>query len=567
MVLNGLNEAQQKAVSTIEGPLMIIAGPGTGKTLTITRRIAYLIHKGIKPGNIFALTFTNRAAMEMKERTKVFLGNDAEKVFIGTFHYFGLRIIQDTIMHNFAIYNRIQQVNLLKKFVKGSELKIQQLIEKISKIKNLIIEVDEETKDIFEKYQSTLKKESAFDLDDLILKPIEIFGNDDFLKGFRKKIQYIMVDEYQDINPAQYKLLKLLTHDSPNLCVVGDSDQAIYAFRGADVTNFINFEKDFRYAQKITLQKNYRSTINIIKASSNLIKNNLKRIDKEIIPTRERGAPITLISTPDDRTEGEIIVNEIEYRIGGTSHYKLLGKDLRAEPRASYGFADFAVIYRTNAQLKILEDSFKKSGIPYQIVGKQQLSREEILNVLIEKSKDVRVDFCFSDYFEDVLKELKIIGAIQDTDIIFLQNIASKYKQSKTSESINNFINEISLFTPADQYNPKINAVALMTLHMAKGLEFKIVFITGFEEGLIPFTLKRGNIDVEEERRLFYVGMTRARDELFLLHARKRFLYGQTLKLPLSSFINEIPERFINKRFIPESLKKQVNQQRGLFDL
>lgn len=567
MVLDGLNEAQQKAVSTIEGPLMIIAGPGTGKTLTITRRIAYLIHNGIKPENILALTFTNRAAMEMKERTKEFLGNDVEKVFIGTFHYFGLRIIQDTFMRNFAIYNRIQQVNLLKKFLKGSELKIQQLIEKISKIKNLIIEVDEETKDIFEKYQSTLKKESAFDLDDLILKPIEIFGNDDFLKEYRKKIQYIMVDEYQDINPAQYKLLKLLTHDSPNLCVIGDSDQAIYAFRGADVTNFINFEKDFRYAQKITLQKNYRSTINIIKASSNLIKNNLKRIDKEIIPTREIGAPITLISTPDDRSEGEIIVNEIEYRIGGTSHYKLLGKDLRVEHRASYSFADFAVIYRTNAQSKILEDSFKKSGIPYQIVGKQQLSREEILNVLIEKAKDVRGDFCFSDYFEDVLKELKITGAIQDTDIIFLQNIASKYKQSKTSESINNFINEISLFTPADQYDQKINAVTLMTLHMAKGLEFNIVFITGVEEGLIPFTLKRGNIDVEEERRLFYVGMTRARDELFLLHARKRFLYGQTLKLPPSSFINEIPERFINKRFIPESLKKQINQQRGLFDL
>lgn len=566
MILDGLNESQQRAVITIEGPLIIIAGPGTGKTLTITRRIAYLIHKGIEPENIFALTFTNRAAIEMKERTKIFLGSKVEKVFVGTFHHLGLKIMQDTLPTNFTILNREEQTKLLKNLVKGTTLKIQQLSEKISKIKNFIIEIDEEIKDIYGKYQSALQKNSFFDLDDLILKPIEILRSDYPINRYIKKNQFIIVDEYQDINPAQYKLLKFLARDSFNLCVIGDSDQAIYAFRGADITNFLNFEKDFQHAKRIFLQKNYRSTSTILKASSALIKNNLKRIDKEVISTRDKGSPITLISVPDDKSEGEIIVKEIEYRMGGTSHYQLLDKHIMRSFSTSYGFSDFAVIFRTNAQARILEESFKKSGIPFQIVGKQRFSIEEILRILKKEAENIGNKFCFNDYFEVVLKELGKAKNIEDNEIRFLQDIASKYQQIKIPESINNFINEISLFSPADGYNPKADAVTLMTLHMAKGLEFKIVFITGVEEGLIPFGMKGDIADLEEERRLFYVGMTRAKDEIYLLHARRRFLYGQTLALPLSSFVEEIPERFINRRFIPDRFKK-LNKQGALFDL
>ncbi|MBE0425425.1 MAG: UvrD-helicase domain-containing protein [Nitrospirae bacterium] len=260
MILHGLNESQKKAVMMTEGSVMIIAGPGTGKTLTLTRRIAYLIHKGVRPENILAVTFTNRAAQEMRERTEALLGNKARKVFIGTFHYLGLRIIQDIYSSSFVIYDRDEQASLLKKLFKNSDFKVQQLVEKISKIKNLIKEADDGVKEIYKKYQSAMIKNNAIDFDDLILKPIDIFRNNEVPEKYKNMFEYVMVDEYQDINPAQYKLMKLLAHEMANLCVIGDSDQSIYAFRGADITNFLNFEKDFKNAQRITLKDNYRST-------------------------------------------------------------------------------------------------------------------------------------------------------------------------------------------------------------------------------------------------------------------------------------------------------------------
>jgi DNA helicase II / ATP-dependent DNA helicase PcrA len=265
MILHGLNESQKKAVMMTEGSVMIIAGPGTGKTLTLTRRIAYLIHKGVihkgvRPENILAVTFTNRAAREMRERTEALLGNKARKVFIGTFHYLGLRIIQDIYSSSFVIYDRDEQASLLKKLFKNSDFKVQQLVEKISKIKNLIKEADDGVKEIYKKYQSAMIKNNAIDFDDLILKPIDIFRNNEVPEKYKNMFEYVMVDEYQDINPAQYKLMKLLAHEMANLCVIGDSDQSIYAFRGADITNFLNFEKDFKNAQRITLKDNYRST-------------------------------------------------------------------------------------------------------------------------------------------------------------------------------------------------------------------------------------------------------------------------------------------------------------------
>jgi superfamily I DNA/RNA helicase len=551
-IFEGLNESQRNAVTAVDGPVLIVAGPGTGKTLTIVRRTAYLIQQGVRPKNILAVTFTNRAAREMMDRTDALLENDSSDIFIGTFHLLGLSIIKNTLPDNFAVYNRDEQVSLLKPLLKGSNIKPQEAIEKISRIKNLLEDADEEIKKIYEDYQSALNEKSAIDFDDLILKPIEILSNlhsnipspqpsrgegDSIFKANNKEaaekysniFKYIIVDEYQDINPAQYRLLRLLSEGNGNICAIGDSDQAIYAFRGADIANFLNFEKDFKDAKRITLTENYRSTGVILNASNSMIKNNQNRIDKEACPTRGEGKPITLVSVPDEKAEGEFIVKEIEARIGGTSHYQMMHtKETNDFSGESYSFSDFAVLFRTNAQARAIEEAFATSGIPYQVIGKGAS----------QQSKEIEDTV---SYMRSIINPAPETGVMPDGSL------------------------EEKLLTPADIFDQRADAAVLMTLHMAKGLEFKVVFIAGVEDGIIPFSIGKNDIDIEEERRLFYVGVTRAKEELLLIYARNRFLYGQRLTPAPSPFIKEIPDEFLKDRFMHDRVKIKKKKQIGLF--
>ncbi|NWF75066.1 MAG: UvrD-helicase domain-containing protein [Nitrospirae bacterium] len=560
-ILYGLNESQKKAVTTTEGPVMIIAGPGTGKTLTIVRRISYLIHKGTNPERILGVTFTNRAANEMKKRAEDFLGKNAHKVFIGTFHLLGLRIIQDFFKDSFIIINRDEQENILKGLIKKSGMKLKQVAEKISRIKNYTEYIDDSIKTIFEKYQNTLKEKNAFDFDDLICKSIDILSDNDNHGKYKDAFEYIMVDEYQDINPAQYRLLKLLTPKSRNLCVIGDSDQAIYAFRGADVTNFLNFDKDYTDVQKIALVDNYRSTGIIIEASNELIKNNLKRIERKINPLKDTGLPIRIISLPDEKAEGKFIIKEIERMIGGTSHYQMLQEGMNIEfSGQGFNFSDFAVLFRSNAQAQILEETFSLSGIPYQVIGKPPTINNKIINELKKLSP--------VEFYNKVIENISLKADSGDPVYIVLQNIALQYQYNdfELSDMFVKLIQEIKLITPADIYNSKSDAVTLMTLHMSKGLEFRVVFITGVEEGLIPYNIKKDVTDIEEERRLFYVGMTRAKDELFLTNTRSRFIYGHKHPQSPSPFLREIPEKFISNVYIPDKIDRiKKDGQIGLF--
>jgi DNA helicase-2/ATP-dependent DNA helicase PcrA len=587
---------------TTDGPVLIVAGPGTGKTLTIVRRIAFLIHKGMNPENILAVTFTNRAAREMRERACALLGKDAHKVFINTFHMLGLTIVRNEYSNNFVIINREEQINLIRKILRDSysekiSLRADGIAEKISRIKNCMEDVDDEIKGVFRKYQDTLTNRGALDFDDLIIKPIEILSNPGKEGKYRDTFRYVMVDEYQDINRAQYVLLTRLLERDGNLCVIGDSDQAIYAFRGADVGNFLNFEEDFDNAKVITLKENYRSTGVILDASDILIKNNQKRIDKSLQQTREKGVPITVISAPDERSEGGIIVREIEERMGGTSHYHMMKRqNTRDFSEHSFQFSDFAVFYRTNAQANAIEESFASSGIPYQIIGKKyRQQREEIMNILaflyalrspsnqkLDKTVDLDKELLkegsltrlrslfeevpLDEFLERLWEESDVKKNCSEENFMFLQNLASAYRDMNTAEAIRRFISEVSLLTPSDAYDPRADAVALMTFHMAKGLEFKVVFITGVEEGIVPYTIKKDDVDREEERRLFYVGMTRAMDELFLIHTRSRYLYGQKMAQVPSPFIIELPEDLIAKRYMPDRIKKtKEDKQIGLF--
>lgn len=604
-ILDGLNEAQKEAVTATEGPVCIVAGPGTGKTLTIVRRIAYLINQGIDPENILAVTFTNRAAREMRERAGSLLGRYASTVFIGTLHLLGLKIISENSPARFMIYNRKEQHALLKKALKdsgskmprqkGRKLSVEKVSECISNIKNLLLSPDDDIQGVYHAYQDLLSKNNALDFDDLILKPMEILNESGISERYANTFRYVMVDEYQDINPAQYAFLKLLTGMRSGICVIGDSDQAIYAFRGADVRNFMRFGSDFQDARTIILTDNYRSTGAIVGSSQSLIINNLERIDKELNTIREKGVPVNIVSVPDDKAEGEFIINEIEKRMGGTSHYRMLTA-LKDEPGYSCSFSDFAVMYRTHAQAKAIEEYFIGAGIPHRITGARYFSKKEGMTNIFSILKCV-VDPADNGGYETVipfpadfdihligkLRKLKDTQPIEDflrkmweepvfrkycseESLMFIEELAVQYRSMETSAALERFVDELSVLTPADDFDSKVDAVSLMTLHMAKGLEFKVVFITGVEEGMIPFTFRKDMIDPEEERRLFYVGMTRAVDELFLLHARTRFIYGQQLTRSPSPFIEEIKEEFVEFRLVPDRMKKQKkDEQMGLF--
>src|SRR5574337_758034 len=462
LILDGLNEAQQQAVTTTEGPLLVVAGPGTGKTLTIVRRIAWLVRKGVPPETILAVTFTNRAAREMKERTAAFLGGAASRIFIGTFHLLGLRIIRENRTADFTLYGRDEQVSLLKPFVKGTSKTLDQAKERISRIKNFLEEAGD-FKEMLDAYQSALDRENALDFDDLIRIPVELLQSSAVAGTYQDRFTYIIVDEYQDINPAQYRLLRNLTGGSNNICAVGDADQAIYSFRGADPGIFLTFEKEFTGARRIDLALNYRSTETIVEAAGKVIKKNQKRIAKRLSAAGEKGGPIVLYSVPDDRGEGAAIIDEIELRMGGMTHESASRSSREETSGRASRFSDFAVIYRTNAQARILEEAFAASGIPFQVIGKPNgMQRREA---------------------EETLAFLR---SLADAEAISEQ---ARNRQSTA---------EARLLSEADFFDPRADAVALLTMHMAKGLEFPFVFLAGCEDGLVPCTIMSQKDQVEK---------------------------------------------------------------------
>ena len=563
-ILEGLNDSQAKAVTATDRHLLVVAGPGTGKTLTIVRRIAYLIEQGVEPSRILAVTFTNRAAREMRERIHAFLGKRAESLFIGTFHLLGLKIMRESLEDDIVICTREEQIDLLKQISGHSARSARQMAEKISRVKNCVEEPDRETRELCDLYNSALRKNGSYDFEDLIGVPSDLFDAGRISDTYRERFTHVIVDEYQDISPAQYRLLKCLMTNGSTLCAVGDSDQAIYAFRGADVQNFLNFRNDFPDADVVVLKENYRSTGIVITAAQSLIQNNRKRIEKELKSLREEGRPITVISVPDDKGEADSVVQQIEARIGGTSHYRMMNASVSKDfSDASYGFSDFAVLFRTKAQATLFEEAFREWGIPCQVVGdRNSFNRKALIDRLRACKEALPEAVDLAGLMKKVCEEAGLAGS----DQCLLENLALSYTDRPLQEAIGEITNELSLLTTVDAFDPRADAVALMTLHMAKGLEFKVVFIAGVEDGLIPFAPAKEETDVEEERRLFYVGMTRAKDELFLLNARSRFLYGRRLVCSPSPFLSEIPEGLICTEVVPEGPKKlKKPEQMGLF--
>jgi DNA helicase-2/ATP-dependent DNA helicase PcrA len=638
--LNDLNDGQQQAVKTENRHVLILAGAGSGKTRTLTYRIAYLIQrKKVKPENILAVTFTNKAAKEMRSRLATLLKADLSNLWIGTFHAMCARILRvetkaSGLDKSFTIYDTEDQVSAIKRVM--STLNIPQQLysaklfqNRISRAKNKLIypqdmsstsadELESLLPDVYSAYQSFLRENNAVDFDDLLLLPIMLFNkNSQILDKYRKKFRHIFIDEYQDTNKAQYTLVRQLTGNENSLCVVGDEDQSIYRWRGADINNILNFKKDFKQAEVFRLEENYRSNKTILAGANAMVAHNTQRLGKNLWTKRKEGNAILVIDAEDEIDEAKKVVENI--------HNEMFNRKM--------GFKDIAILYRTNAQSRALEDELRKNAISYNIVGGVRFyERKEIKDILaylkvianaydsislkriinfplrgigettvtkiekyaaglgisllegLKRVKDVtsissgmanrvtEFDELITKY-QALSRELppaELTSALaHETGIIdYLKNEYDQYESESRLENVYELFNTIDLFSAEYQGEDKSNilsaflenvallsdidameddknAVTLMTLHSSKGLEFPVVFISGLEMGLFP--LQRNSADemeLEEERRLFYVGMTRAEDNLYLSYARRRRRYSSNSMSMPSLFLDEIPAEF-----------------------
>jgi len=598
--LSDLNPEQQKAASHFTGPALITAGPGTGKTRTLTLRIAYLIkEKGVPPENILAVTFTNKAADEIKQRLALLLkSNTSEsRPQVSTFHAFGYSVLKTHSIRlgrkkHFAILDKNDKQQVLRKISGCSQKKAVSVVAAISEAKqNLKLpgEVkDQETRMIFQLYEDYLKKGNAFDLDDCIYHSILLFNqNPDVLAAYRKQFPWILIDEYQDINFAQYRMVRqLMPGKNSNICVIGDPDQAIYGFRGADVRFIREFTHDYPEAATFKLKQSYRCSDIIIKASSQIISGSLKK--PEFLKGLQDGVKITISPQATDKSEAEFTARSIEEKMGGLRFFSI-DSDISSgqEHGEIKSLSDFAVLCRIKGQMRIIGKAFHDHSIPYQIIGDTPFFREEPVKSVIDvlklsanpqnrflkdKLAEKRaIDMSFFSFLHNKETERPVAAVISGIiSCIFKREEAShKAEFQQLLELSQNFGNDLEGFlkftalgSGADIYRQDLERVTLMTLHAAKGLEFKCVFIVGCEDGLLPYSLFSRESNRDEEQRLLYVGMTRAKKLLTLSHSRKRFLMGREYKLPRSPFLDNIETELTELEESKGTAKKKESQMK-----
>lgn len=552
-----LNKNQRLAVENNDKFLCVIAGPGTGKTLTITAKIIHLLRQGVSPEEISALTFTQKAAIEMRDRVIRHIDKKDDLPFIGTFHLLCLKLLRNFLpegQRNFQICTRPKQREIIKSF---GEKNPDTLIDKISKIKNQIALSDDKAYSVYERYENLKANLNLLDFDDLLIKIFQMLEKGDIPPLFT----HIIVDEFQDINKLQYEITKRLLKNDGYLSVFGDPDQAIYSFRGSEVELFLNLPKDFHNLNLLNLSINYRSQANIIHASNKFITTNTKRFSKKIEPVKPPTYPITLIEVEDEHEEAWRIVNEIKKRLGATDFSELY----KNKEETIYSYSSFAVLTRTNKQMRLIREHLVNDGIPVKSI---KLDADDWIDSFIKNFTEIIAEPQNSRRLRESLPLIDFLtcsGVFQNLseyEAFLIRNIAKNYKKGTLIEQIRAFLDELSGLTSFDLFPEKLNAVSLLTMHSSKGLEFPIVIIAGFDEGIIPYSLS-SNMDLEEERRLFYVAMTRAIDELILIHANNRFINGRKLSLRVSPFLKEIPEDYIAKEEVRQ--RKGRPLQKGLF--
>ncbi len=649
--LQGLNPEQRAAVEHFEGPILALAGAGSGKTRVLTNRIAYLIEEhGVDPAAILAVTFTNKAAGEMRHRIRTLLGHEPAGMWVGTFHSIGARLLRRHAPRlgwspNFSIYDSDQSLREIKRVMERLNIPQKRwhpeaVRSAISGAKNQLVDPDHYTRlaadaftqvvaEIYPQYQGGMKEQNAFDFDDLLVKPVELFQNvPEILQRYRERFQFVLVDEYQDTNHAQYKFLELLARAHSNLMVVGDDDQSIYGWRGADIRNILDFEKDFPATRTIRLEQNYRSTGNILAAANHVIAQNQKRKGKTLRTDAGPGDVLTKVESLDERDEAEWIVTEIENR---------LGENRSRTPR------DFVILYRTNSQSRALEEALIRHDLPYQIIGGTRFyERREIMDVLaylrlisnprdagafdrivnyprrgigdtsktmlfawaaeqrigpleaaaraaeipglrgaavtslvtfaalIQRYTALAAHFKVGELLEKLIEEIGLIDALREegpegddrienvkelvagahaSADLTEENDATEPEPEGGFTQLDLYLQRVSLIADVDKHDPEAKAITLMTLHNAKGLEFPFVFIAGLEDGLFPLARAYDEPDLlEEERRLFYVGITRGEEKVYLTFARTRRRAGEVLACIPSSFLAPIPPHLVESK-------------------
>ncbi|MGA1863823.1 MAG: ATP-dependent helicase [bacterium] len=647
-----LTQSQWEAVSHIEGPLLILACAGSGKTRVITYRICFLIQEcGISPSQILAVTFTNKAASEMKNRVKDLIGDSVNRMWISTFHSSCVRILRHEIHHlelpnSFVIFDEDDQLRLIKKCIK--EINIDEkilnphtVLSAISRAKNNLVSVSDyrekagndfehRVSELYTLYENSLRKNNALDFDDLLFMTVRVFQKkSDVLKKYQERWSYILVDEYQDTNLAQSAILDLLAAKHQNLCVVGDDDQSIYRWRGAEVRNILHFEKRYHNVRIIYLEQNYRSTKNILKVAESVIMKNLNRKGKRLWTENESGEPVSLYKAKDERDEALYVCDTIQI--------------LRKESFKDLG--NFCILYRVNAQSRILEEALRQQGIPYRIVGgirfydrkeikdclaylklinnpEDDISLTRIINTpprgigkvtidklvslanemnlsifetigwaideeifpgnilnkletfyfLITDVKKMASESSLTNVLTFLLDETKYIfnlekehneeAKVRGENVKELISATREFESQNGENSLSAFLDHVALLSDIDTYEENASAITLMTLHSAKGLEFPVVFITGMEQGIFPHSRSlKSEAELEEERRLCYVGMTRAQKRLFLSNAYERSIFGYTQRNSPSIFLNDLPMEYIHLGKIKLQSTSSVNDR------
>ncbi len=630
--LDSLNKEQKEAVKHMEGPCLVVAGAGSGKTKVLTTRIAYLIDQGIYSGHILAITFTNKAAKEMKERINKLVSDNY--AFVGTFHSFGLRVIKENyevlgLTKNFTILDSEDVLSIIKKIMKDKGIDIKEISpayirNRISFIKNEMLsdaeitryflsDIEKKAAEIYFAYEKVRKKNNVVDFDDLLKLPVELFlSNPDILDKYQDKYQYILVDEYQDTNEVQYRLIKLLSEKYRNIFVVGDQNQAIYGFRQANYKNIVNFERDYTDAEVIVLNQNYRSTTTILNAANSVIKNNIERKDVNLYSDLGEGVKVKYLRSNDGAQEVNVVMSEIRNLLD-----------------IGYKKCDIAIFYRTNAQSRVYEEAMIKNNWPYKVVGSfyfykrkeikdlisylklienhdddislkrvinepkrgigtksienlenranenntsmfdaitsgKELEFKNIIEALTKDAEELSLTELIDDVLDksgmkaDITKEHTLEGDLRLENLMEFRSITENYQNVTGSVNLSDFLDEISLIADISEHKEDDDAITLMTFHSAKGLEFKVVFMVGMEEGIMPHinSIMEEN-GIEEERRLCYVGITRAKERLYITNAKMRMLYGKDMANPPSRFIAEIAPEYIESN-IAES--KKINK-------
>ncbi|HEV7787320.1 MAG TPA: UvrD-helicase domain-containing protein, partial [Thermoanaerobaculia bacterium] len=572
-ILAGLDPDQRAAAEIVDGPLLIVAGPGTGKTRTLTHRIAHLVaERGATPESCLAVTFSRRAAAEMEERLAALLPASSGRVLVATFHGLGLTMLREQAGPELRVATPVERTEIAREMFNLSPSKAERLLEEIGRVRcrravDPELEVPLELAGRTAVYEQALVRRGLLDFDDLLLRPLALLRDrPDLAAAYRQRFRWISIDEYQDVDPLQYALIRLLAPPDANLCAIGDPDQSIYGFRGAVVGFFLRFREDWPGARVVHLGRNYRSSRTVVEAAMDAIRPASLMPDRRLVAVREgAGERIVIQAAAGERAEAELVVHTLERLLGGTSAFSFdSGRVDAGDTEDGLSFDDVAILYRTDAQAPPLIEALGRAGIPFQKRSHRPLAEQPGVRALLpilqeqtEGSVEARLERAVLDSSRDL--------AAPDRTALLAAAELLRPLALRSGNDLDAFLAEAALGEEVDTWDPRAERVSLLTLHAAKGLEWAVVFLVGCEEGLLPLTWPDTDpADLAEERRLFFVGITRARSRLFLFHSRKRTIRGETRETRPSPFLADLEEALLERRQEPDLGPRRPEQMRLL---